>query len=159
MSKVKVLRQFYPEEAIMGRITPFNPQNPAQWRRQNEEVLQKIHDDALTAIIRGVLNLHELEHTGEWKKLGRRLDYADSTFEVYLQHHTTWSLKDFRLLEEAVFEHLDELNRNGLGSVLLRLKKLRNEKNPLRERRMKQRARQIDPGGFRRPLNDTIDND
>ncbi len=123
----------------MGKITPFNPQGPEQWRQQNEEVLQKIHDDALKGIIIGVLNLHELEQTGEWKHSGRRLDYSDSTFEVYLHHHTTWSLKDFRLLEEVVFEYLDELKREGLESVLKRLKRLKKETNPLLERRLKRR--------------------
>jgi hypothetical protein len=124
------------QEATMGSITPFNQQDPEQWRQQNEEVLQKLHDDALKGIINGVLNLHELEHTGEWKHSGRRLDYSNSTFEVYLHHHTTWSLKDFRLLEEVVFEHFDELKRQGLESVLKRLKK---ESNPLLERRLKHR--------------------
>ena len=123
----------------MLKIAPFNKQNPELWKQQNEEAISRIHDDALKAIINGVLNLHELEHTGEWKNLGRRLDYSKSTFEVYLQHHTTWSLTDFRELEEAVFEHFDELNRNGLGSVLKRLKRLKNETNPLLERRRKQR--------------------
>ena len=122
---------------IMGIITPFNRQKPEQWKQQNKENLQKIHDDALKAIVDGVLNLHELEQTGEWKNSGRRLDYSNSTFEVYLQHHTTWSLKDFRLLEEVVFNHFDELKRNGMGSVLKRLKKLRNESNPLKKRRTK----------------------
>ena len=123
----------------MGKIAPFNPQDPVQWRQQNEEVLQKIHDDALKGIIIGVLNLHELEQTGEWKHSGRRLDYSNSTFEVYLHHHTTWSLKDFRLLEEVVFEYFDELKREGLESVLKRLKRLKNETNPLLERRLKRR--------------------
>jgi len=121
----------------MANLTPFNQQNPRQWRQQNEEILQRVHDDALKAIIIGVLNLHELEHTGEWKHSGRRLDYSKSTFEVYLQHHTTWSLKDFRLLEETVFEHFDELKKNGLESVLKRLKILKKEPNPLREKRKK----------------------
>ncbi len=123
----------------MGKITPFNQQSPEQWRQQNEEVLQKIHNDALKGIINGVLNLHELEQTGEWKHLGRRLDYSNSTFEIYLHHHTTWSLKDFRLLEEVVFEYFDELKRDGLASVLKRLKRLRKETNPLLERRLKRR--------------------
>ena len=123
----------------MGKITPFNQQSPEQWRHQNEEVLQKIHDDALKGIINGVLNLHELEQTGEWKHLGRRLDYSNSTFEIYLHHHTTWSLKDFRLLEEVVFEYFDELKRDGLESVLKRLKRLKKETNPLLERRLKRR--------------------
>lgn len=123
----------------MGNITSFNQQNPEQWRQQNEEVLQKIHDDALKGIINGVLNLHELEQTGEWKHSGRRLDYSNSTFEVYLHHHTTWSLKDFRLLEEVVFEYFDELRRNGLESVLKRLKRLKKETNPLLESRLKRR--------------------
>ena len=121
----------------MGKITLFNKQNPDQWKRQNEELLQTVHDDALKAIISGVLILHELEHTGAWKKAGRRLDYSNSTFDVYLQHHTTWSLKDFRLLEEAVFGHFDELKKTGLASVLKRLKRLKNEPNPLLERRKK----------------------
>lgn len=119
----------------MATITPFNEQNRKQWKLQNQQILQTVHDDSLKAIISGVLNLHELEHTGEWKHAGRRLDYSNSTFEVYLQHHTTWSLKDFRLLEEAVFNHFAEVQRNGLGSVLQRLKRLKNEPNPLLERR------------------------
>jgi hypothetical protein len=123
----------------MGKITPYNQQSPEQWRQQNEEVLQKIHDDALKGIINGVLNLHELEQTGEWKHSGRRLDYSNSTFEIYLHHHTTWSLKDFRLLEEVVFEYFDELKRDGLVSVLKRLKRLKKETNPLLERRLKRR--------------------
>lgn len=123
----------------MGKITHFNQQDPEQWRQLNEEILQNMHDDALKGIISGVLNLHELEQTGEWKTLGRRLDYSKSTFEVYLHHHTTWSLKDFRLLEEVVFEHFDELKRNGLESVLKRLKNLKKESNPLLERRLKHR--------------------
>ncbi len=123
----------------MGKITPLSQQSPEHWRQQNEEVLQKMHDEALKGIINGVLNLHELEQTGEWKQSGRRLDYSNSTFEVYLHHHTTWSLKDFRLLEEVVFEYFDELKRNGLESVLKRLKRLKKETNPLLERRLKRR--------------------
>ena len=125
----------------MAGITPFNQHNPEQWRQHNEDALQKVNDDALKAIIRGVLNMHELEHTGAWKNAGRRMDYSNSTFDVYLQHHTTWSLKDYRLLEEAVFEHFNELKRNGMGEVLKRLKRLRKETNPLLERRRKNRAR------------------
>ena len=109
----------------MEKIKPFNQDDPKQWRQQNEEALQKVHDDSLRGIINGVLNLHELEHTGAWKRSGRRLDYSKSSFEVYLHHHTTWSLKDFRLLEEVVFEHFDELKRDGLESVLKRLKRLK----------------------------------
>ena len=123
----------------MEKITPFNQQDPEQWRQQNEDVLQKVHDEALEGIISGVLNLHELEQTGQWKTLGRRLDYSKSTFEVYLHHHTTWSLKDFRLLEEVVFEHFDELKREGLESVLTRLKRLKKEPDPLRKRRLERR--------------------
>ena len=121
----------------MGKITPFNKQDPELWKQQNQEVIAGIHDDALKAIINGVLNLHELERTGGWQHSRRRFDYSKSTFEIYLQHHTTWSLVDFRLLEEAIFEHLDELKRNGMGSVLMRLKKLKKEINPLMKRRLK----------------------
>jgi hypothetical protein len=123
----------------MGKIAPLNQQNPEQWRQQNEPFLQKIHDDASRGIIHGVLNLHELEQTGEWKHSGRRFDYSNSTFEVYLHHHTTWSLKDFRLLEEVVFEHFEALRRDGLESVLKRLKRLKKETNPLLERRLRRR--------------------
>ena len=121
----------------MRKITPFNQQDPEHWKRQNKEALNKIHDDALKAMIDGVLNLHELEQTGEWKNSRRRLDYSKSTFEVYLHHHTTWSLIDFRLLEEAIFEHFDDLKKNGMGSVLKRLKKLKKESNPLAKQRVK----------------------
>ena len=125
----------------MGHIHQFDLQNPEQWRKQTEEVLQTIHDEGLKGIIQGVLNLHELEQTGAWKKAGRRLDYANSTFDVYLHHHTTWSLKDFRLLEEVVFEHFDELKSRGLESVLMRIKKLKNEPDPLKERRLQNRKK------------------
>jgi len=121
----------------LEKITPLNEQEPELWKQQNQEVIKKLHDDALVAIIDGVLNLHELEKTGEWKNSRRRLDYSKSTFEVYLRHHTTWSLVDFRLLEEAIFEHFGELKRNGLASVLKRLKKLKKEPNPLAKRRAK----------------------
>ena len=121
----------------MGKITPFNKQDPALWKQQNQEAITKIYDDALKAIINGVLNLHELEHTGEWKHSRRRFDYSKSTFEIYLQHHTTWSLADFRLLEEVIFEHFEELKKDGMGSVLMRLKKLKKEINPLKKRRLK----------------------
>lgn len=123
----------------MEKIVPYNRQDPQQWKRQNAEARKSIHDDALKAIVDGVLNMHELEQTGNWKKAGRRLDYSNSTFEVYLQHHTTWSLKDFRLLEEAVFNHFDELKRDGMGSVLKQLKKMKNEPNPLLYGRLKRR--------------------
>ena len=120
----------------MVKITPFNKHDPELWKQQNEEIMEKIYDDGLKAIIDGVLNLHELEKTGEWKNSRRRFDYSKSTFEVYLRHHTTWSLVDFRLLEEAIFEHFDELKRNGMASVLKRLKKLKKESNPLAKQRV-----------------------
>ncbi|UCD81205.1 MAG: hypothetical protein JSW26_07200 [Desulfobacterales bacterium] len=128
----------------MEKINPYNRHDPEQWKRHNEEAMKNIHDEALKAIINGVLNLHELEHTGNWKKAGRRIDYSNSTFEVYLQHHTTWSLKDFRLLEEAVFEHFDELKRSGMGSVLKRMKKMKNEPNPLLDRRLKRTNKRVE---------------
>ena len=123
----------------MGKISPLANQDPELWKQHNKEAIKNIHDDALKAIINGVLNMHELEQTGEWRHSGRRLDYSNSTFETYLHHHTTWSLIDFRLLEEAIFDHFDELKRNGMGSVLERLKRLKKEINPLAKRRMKRR--------------------
>ena len=125
----------------MGIIMPFDQQNPEQWKQQNDDALDKVHDDALKGIIQGILNLHELEQTGKWKTLGRRLDYSNSTFDVYLHHHTTWSLKDFRLLEVVVFDHFDELKAKGLESVLMRIKKMKNEPDPLKERRLKNKKK------------------
>ena len=125
----------------MGKITPFNAQEPQLWKQQTKEAIEQINDHALREIISGVLNLHELEHTGDWKYSRRRFDYSQSTFETYLQHHTTWSLVDFRFLEEAIFEHFDELKKNGMASVLMRLKKLKKEIDPLKKRRMQRRQR------------------
>ena len=125
----------------MASIKPFNRLNPELWKQQNEEVLDKVRDDALKGFIRVILNMHELEQTGEWRRSGRRLDYSNSTFDVYLHHHTTWSLKDFRLLEEVVFEHFDELKAKGMESVLMRLKRLKNEPDPLKERRLQNRKK------------------
>ncbi len=113
------------EEAFMGKIIPFNKADRQGWKNHNDEVIQKMEDKALEMVIRGVLNLHELEHTGEWQHGRRRLDYSKLTFETYLRHHTTWSLEDFRLLEEVIFEHFEDLKRQGLKNVLLRLKKAR----------------------------------
>ena len=125
----------------MANIKPFNRLNPELWKQQYEEVLDKVRDDALKGFIRGILNMHELEQTGEWRHSGRRLDYSNSTFDVYLHHHTTWSLKDFRLLEAVVFEHFDELKAKGMESVLMRLKRLKNEPDPLKERRLRNRKK------------------
>ncbi len=91
----------------MGEITPFNQQSPEQWRHQNEEVLQKIHDDALKGIINGVLNLHELEQTGEWKHLGRRLDYSNLTYEIYI----------FTITQRGPLKILDCLRRLYLNTL------------------------------------------
>ena len=40
---------------------------------------------------------------------------------------------------EVVFEYFNELKRDGLERVLKRLKRLKNKKNPLLERRLKPR--------------------
>ena len=109
----------------MGKIIPFKKDDPEYWKQLNEEAIQEIHDESLKMIIKAVLNLHELEHTSEWKHSRRRLDYSKLTFETYLRHHTTWSLNEFRLLEEVIFEHFEELKRKGLSSVMNRLKKMK----------------------------------
>ena len=36
----------------MGKITPFDKQNPELWKQHNEEAIKKIHDDALKLTIR-----------------------------------------------------------------------------------------------------------
>ena len=109
--------------AVMGIIIPYKKEDPEGWKQKNEEAIRKIHDETLKVMINAILNLHELEQTGKWKHSRRRLDYSKLTFEIYLRHHTTWSLTEFRLLEEAIFDHLDELKRLGLGTVLQLLNK------------------------------------
>ena len=107
----------------MAKIIPLDHQDRAHWKQHNAEVLEEVHDQALKEMIKMVLNLHELEHTGQWRQAHRRLDFSKSTFMDYLQMYARWSLPEFRLLEEAVFENFDELKRKGLYSVLIRLRK------------------------------------
>jgi hypothetical protein len=42
--------------------------------------------------------------------------------------YARWSLPEFRILEEAVFENFDELKRKGLYSVLIRLRKAQDKR-------------------------------
>ena len=112
----------------MTKIIPIDNQEPEQWRQVNAEALEGVTDEALKEMIKMVLNLHELEHTGEWRHAHRRLDFSKSTFGDYLQMYARWSLPEFRLLEEAVFENFDELKRKGLYSVLIRLRKEKDGK-------------------------------
>ncbi len=107
----------------MAEIIPIDNQDLEQWKQVNADVLAEVRDEALKEMIKMVLNLHELEHTGEWRQAHRRLDFSKSTFGDYLQLYARWSLPEFRLLEEAVFENFDELKRKGLYSVLIRLRK------------------------------------
>ena len=39
----------------MERITPYNKEDLESWEQQNEEAIQKIHDESLKAIINAVL--------------------------------------------------------------------------------------------------------
>ena len=111
----------------MAKIIPLDQHDLETWQQHNAEVLDNMHDQALKEMIKQVLHLHELEHTGEWRQTHRRLDFSKSTFMDYLQLYARWSIPEFRLLEEAIFENLDELKRKGLYSVLIRLRK---EKDP-----------------------------
>ena len=113
---------------IMDKIIPLDQQDRERWKQQNAEVLEEVQDQALKEMIKMVLNLHELEYTGEWRQAHRRLDFSKSTFMDYLQLYARWSLPEFRLLEEAVFENFDELKRKGLYSVLIRLRKEKDRK-------------------------------
>jgi hypothetical protein len=112
----------------MAIIIPLEQQDREHWKLQNAEVLEEVQDQALKEMIKMVLNLHELEHSGEWRQAHRRLDFSKSTFMDYLQLYARWSLPEFRLLEEAVFENFDELKRRGLYSVLIRLRKEKDGK-------------------------------
>jgi len=112
----------------MAKIIPISTEDPEQWKQLNAEALKEVQDTALKEMIKMVLNLHELEHTGEWRQAHRRLDFSKSTFGDYLQMYARWSLPEFRLLEEAVFENFDELKRKGLYSVLIRLRKAQEKR-------------------------------
>lgn len=113
---------------MMTKINPIHSQDLEEWKQVNAAVLEDVRDEALKEMIKMVLNLHELEHTGEWRQAHRRLDFSKSTFGDYLQLYARWSLPEFRLLEEAVFENFDELKRKGLYSVLIRLRKEKDSK-------------------------------
>jgi len=112
----------------MAEIIPINNKDRKHWKQVNAEALKEVQDQALKEMIKMVLNLHELEHTGEWRQAHRRLDFSKSTFADYLQMYVRWSLPEFRLLEEAVFENFDELKRKGLYSVLIRLRKAQEKR-------------------------------
>jgi len=111
----------------MAKIIPFDHEDRECWKQQNAVVLDEVQDQALKEMIKMVLHLHELEHSGEWRQAHRRLDFSKRTFKDYLQLYARWSIPEFRILEEAVFENFDELKRKGLYSVLIRLRK---EKDP-----------------------------
>jgi hypothetical protein len=96
---------------FMAKVIPIHNQDPEHWKQVNAAALEEVRDEALKEMIKMVLNLHELEH------------FSKSTFGDYLQLYARWSLPEFRLLEEAVFENFDELKRKGLYSVLIRLRK------------------------------------
>lgn len=112
----------------MAKIIPLNQQNLETWKQHNADTLEEIQDQALKEMIKQVLYLHEMEHSGEWRQAHRRLDFSKSTFRDYLQLYARWSIPEFRILEEAIFENLDELKRKGLYSVLIRLRKEKDAK-------------------------------
>ena len=112
----------------MAKIIPIDSEDRKDWKQLNAEALKEVQDQALKEMIQMVLNLHELEHTGEWRQAHRRLDFSKATFGDYLQLYARWSLPEFRLLEEAVFKNFDELKRKGLYSVFIRLRKQKDEK-------------------------------
>lgn len=62
----------------MTKIIPLDQPDRGHWKQQNAKVLEEVQDQALKEMIKMVLNLHELEHTGEWRKAHRRLDLSKS---------------------------------------------------------------------------------
>lgn len=112
----------------MAKIIPLENEDRNRWKQHNAEALKEVQDQALKEMIKQVLHLHEMEHSGEWRRVHRRLDFSRSTFRDYLQLYARWSIPEFRILEEAVFENLDELKRKGLYSVLIRLRKEKDAK-------------------------------
>ncbi len=112
----------------MAKIIPLEHEDRVRWKQHNAEALEEIQDRALKEMIKQVLHLHEMEHSGDWRQAHRRLDFSRSTFRDYLQLYARWSIPEFRILEEAVFENLDELKRKGLYNVLIRLRKEKDAK-------------------------------
>jgi hypothetical protein len=112
----------------MAKIIPLEHDDRELWEKQNAEALEEVQDLVLKEMIKQVLHLHELEHSGEWRQAHRRLDFSKSTFRDYLQLYARWSIPEFRILEEAVFENFDELKRKGLYNVLIRLRKEKDAK-------------------------------
>ena len=112
----------------MAKIIPLEHEDRNRWKQQNAEALEEVQDQALKEMIKQVLHLHEMEHSGEWRQAHHRLDFSKSTFRDYLQLYARWSIPEFRILEEAVFENFDELKRKGLYNVLIRLRKEKDTK-------------------------------
>lgn len=112
----------------MAEITRLDRQDRDMWKKHNAEALEQVQDQALKEMIKQVLYLHEMEHSGEWRHAHRRLDFSKSPFRDYLQLYARWSVPEFRILEEAVFENFDELQRKGLYPVLIRLRKEKDQK-------------------------------
>ncbi|MDJ0984127.1 MAG: hypothetical protein QNJ26_01190 [Desulfobacterales bacterium] len=112
----------------MAKIIPLEHEDRESWKQQNAEVLADVQDLALKEMVKQVLQLHEIERTGEWRQAHRRLDFSKATFADYLQLYARWSIPEFRILEEAVFENFDELKRKGLYNVLIRLRKEKDAK-------------------------------
>lgn len=101
----------------MVKIIPFNKEMREEWNRLKKMALGEIEDMLMKHTIEQILYYHELEQSGEWKHADPHTDYSDESFEVFLEDQTLMSLEDFRLQERAIFEHLDEVKRDGLGVV------------------------------------------
>ena len=44
-------------------------------------------------------------------------EYKGASFELYLEHEDLWTLDDFRLLQEAVFDYPKQCDQYGIGTV------------------------------------------
>jgi hypothetical protein len=95
---------------------PPNKEQLKEWRQLNK--MEEIGDEIRKIMIEQTVHLTELEDTGEWKQSD------DDSFELFLEHEHSLTLDDFRWLQRAVFDHLDEVRKSGLGNVITRLKKL-----------------------------------
>ena len=74
----------------MAKIIPIGYEDREHWKQLNAEALNQVQNQALKEMIQMVLNLHELEHNGEWRQAHRRLDFSKSTFGDYLQLYARW---------------------------------------------------------------------
>ena len=94
-------------------------------KREAREIFERLHKMSLEGIENGLmkyhieflLNYHELERTGEWKRANPDIDYSDASFEMFFEDQTSIAIEDYRMQIKAIFEHVEEIMKEGIGVV------------------------------------------